>query len=124
MNRAERITSRRTRMHRRAPLIFYGAPFAPGVYHGRVEPVDIAATFAALLGLNQPSASVGRILTQSMKPAAAVVYPKPAPPAHARATHRRAASESQPVKPDMSVQFAGIAPQSGHRRQRDIRLRY
>jgi hypothetical protein len=57
-----------------------------------VEPVDIAATFASLLGVNQPSASVGHILTQSMKPAAAVVYPKPALAPHARATHRRAAS--------------------------------
>ena len=77
---------------RHVPLIFYGAPFALGTYHGRVEPVDIAATFASLLGVNQPSASVGHILTQSMKPAAAVVYPKPAPAPHARATHRRAAS--------------------------------
>ena len=59
------------------PLAFYGAPFAPGIYRGRVEPVDIAATFASLLGVNQPSASVGQILTQALKPASAVVYPKP-----------------------------------------------
>jgi arylsulfatase A-like enzyme len=81
---------------RHVPLVLYGAPFAPGTYHGRVEPVDIAATFATVLGVNQPSASVGHILTQSLKPAAAVTYPKPAPPpGHGRATHRRATSESK-----------------------------
>ena len=64
---------------RHVPLGFYGAPFATGVYHGRVEPVDLAATFASLLGVNQPSASVGHILTQSLKPAAEVTYPKPIP---------------------------------------------
>jgi len=64
---------------RHVPLAFYGAAFAPGTYRGRVEPVDIAATFASLLGVNQPSASVGQILTQALKPASAVVYPKPAP---------------------------------------------
>jgi predicted AlkP superfamily pyrophosphatase or phosphodiesterase len=52
---------------RHVPLAFYGAPFAPGTYRGRVEPVDIAATFASLLGVNQPSASVGRVLTESLK---------------------------------------------------------
>ncbi len=52
---------------RHVPLGFYGAPFAPGIYRGRVGPVDLAATFAALLGINQPSASVGHILTQAIK---------------------------------------------------------
>jgi len=80
---------------RHVPLIFYGAPFAPGIYRGRVEPVDIAATFASLLGVNQPSASIGQILTQALKPASAVVYPKPAPPPRAHPARRRAASESQ-----------------------------
>jgi predicted AlkP superfamily pyrophosphatase or phosphodiesterase len=60
---------------RHVPLAFYGAPFAPGVYHGRVGPVDLAATWAALLGVNQPSASIGRILTQAIKPGAAITYP-------------------------------------------------
>jgi predicted AlkP superfamily pyrophosphatase or phosphodiesterase len=61
------------------PLGFYGAPFTPGIYRGRVAPVDLAATWAALLGINQPSAAVGHILTQALKPAALVAYPKPAP---------------------------------------------
>ena len=75
---------------RHVPLGFYGAPFAPGIYHGRVGPVDLAATWAALLGINQPSASVGHILNQALKPAASVMYPKPAPvrthPVHGKAT--------------------------------------
>jgi hypothetical protein len=52
---------------RHVPLAFYGEPFQPGTYRGRVEPVDLAATFASLLGINQPSASVGRVLTESLK---------------------------------------------------------
>lgn len=80
---------------RHVPLAFYGAPFAPGTYRGRVEPVDIAATFASLLGVNQPSASVGNILTQALKPPSAVVYPKPAPVrVH---PHRRTAAASKPA---------------------------
>lgn len=51
---------------RHVPLAFYGSAFIPGTYHGRVEPVDIAATLAALLGINQPSASIGHILTQAI----------------------------------------------------------
>jgi predicted AlkP superfamily pyrophosphatase or phosphodiesterase len=52
---------------RHVPLAFYGAPFQPGTYRGRVEPVDLAATFASLLGVNMPSAAVGHVLTQSLK---------------------------------------------------------
>jgi hypothetical protein len=51
---------------RHVPLGFYGAPFTPGIYRGRVAPVDLAATLASLLGVNQPSASVGKILTQAI----------------------------------------------------------
>lgn len=65
---------------RHVPLAFYGAPFAPGTHYAGVQPVDLAATFAALLGINQPSASVGRVLIEALKPAAEIVYPKPAPP--------------------------------------------
>jgi hypothetical protein len=53
---------------RHVPLAFYGAPFLPGEYHERVAPVDLAATLASLAGINQPSASVGRILTEAIKP--------------------------------------------------------
>jgi predicted AlkP superfamily pyrophosphatase or phosphodiesterase len=53
---------------RHVPLAFYGAPFAPGEYHERVAPVDLAVTFASLAGVNRPSAAVGRVLTEAMRP--------------------------------------------------------
>jgi predicted AlkP superfamily pyrophosphatase or phosphodiesterase len=81
---------------RHVPLVLYGAPFAAGTYRGLVEPVDIAPTFASLLGVNQPSASIGHVLTQALKPAAAVVYPKPeAARPHAHTGPRRPESESK-----------------------------
>ncbi len=51
---------------RHVPLAFYGSAFTPGTYRGRVQPVDLAATLAALLDVNQPSASVGRVLKQAI----------------------------------------------------------
>jgi hypothetical protein len=51
---------------RHVPLGFFGAPFTPGIYHGRVQPVDLAATLASVLGVTQPSASVGNVLTQAI----------------------------------------------------------
>jgi predicted AlkP superfamily pyrophosphatase or phosphodiesterase len=53
---------------RHVPLAFYGGPFAPGEYHERVAPVDLAVTFASLAGVNRPSAAVGRVLTEALKP--------------------------------------------------------
>ncbi len=53
---------------RHVPLELYGEPFVPGTYHGVVAPVDIAATFASLLRINRPSAAVGRVLTEAIKP--------------------------------------------------------
>ncbi len=55
---------------RHVPLAFYGSAFVPGTYHGRVAPVDIAATFASLLQVNQPSACVGHVLTEAIRPEA------------------------------------------------------
>jgi hypothetical protein len=66
---------------RHVPLGFFGTTFTPGIYHGRVQPVDLAATLASALGLNQPSASVGKVLTQA-------IHALPALPA-ARAGRRR-----------------------------------
>ena len=54
---------------RHVPLGFFGEEFVPGYYREKVAPVDIAATFASILGVNQPSASVGRVLTEALKPA-------------------------------------------------------
>ena len=50
------------------PLAFYGWPFRPGTYRERTEPVDLAPTFAALLGINAPTHSVGRVLTEALAP--------------------------------------------------------
>jgi hypothetical protein len=49
-------------------LAFFGSPFVPGTYHDRVAPVDLAATFASLLQVNQPSACVGHVLTEAIRP--------------------------------------------------------
>ncbi len=54
---------------RHVPLALYGTPFVPGEYHQRVAPVDLAVTFASLAGVNQPSAAVGRVLTEAIKTA-------------------------------------------------------
>jgi predicted AlkP superfamily pyrophosphatase or phosphodiesterase len=48
------------------PLAFYGLPFRPGTYRANVEPVDLAATLASLLGINAPTASVGRVLSDAI----------------------------------------------------------
>jgi predicted AlkP superfamily pyrophosphatase or phosphodiesterase len=50
------------------PLAFYGLPFQPGTYRTSTEPVDLAATLASLLGINPPSHSVGRVLTEALAP--------------------------------------------------------
>ncbi len=50
------------------PLAFYGLPFRPGTYRTHVEPVDMAATLASLLGINAPTHSVGRVLTEALVP--------------------------------------------------------
>lgn len=48
------------------PLAFYGLPFQPGTYRKSVEPVDIAPTLASLLGINAPTHSIGRVLTEAL----------------------------------------------------------
>ncbi|HEY2040022.1 MAG TPA: alkaline phosphatase family protein [Edaphobacter sp.] len=53
---------------RHVPLGFFGAQFVPGYYRDKVAPVDIAPTLAAILGVNQPSASMGKVLTEALKP--------------------------------------------------------
>jgi hypothetical protein len=50
------------------PLAFYGVPFQPGTYRDKSEPVDMAATLASLLGINPPTHSVGRVLTEALAP--------------------------------------------------------
>jgi predicted AlkP superfamily pyrophosphatase or phosphodiesterase len=50
------------------PLAFYGVPFQPGTYRGHSEPVDLAVTLAALLGINAPTHAIGRVLTEALVP--------------------------------------------------------
>jgi len=52
----------------RVPLGFYGVPFKPGTYREKVEPVDLAPTLASLLGINPPTHSIGRVLTEALAP--------------------------------------------------------
>ena len=51
------------------PLAFYGLPFLPGTYRTHAEPVDLAVTFASLLGINAPTHAIGRVLTEALAPA-------------------------------------------------------
>ena len=87
---------------RHVPLGFYGAPFQPGIYRGRVAPVDFAATFASLLGVNQPSASIGHVLTQALRPVTTTPEePTPHPAHHAAARgSRKPASDAGGVAPE------------------------
>jgi predicted AlkP superfamily pyrophosphatase or phosphodiesterase len=48
------------------PLALYGLPFQAGTYRTHTEPVDLATTLASLLGINQPTSAVGRVLTEAL----------------------------------------------------------
>src|SRR5271157_806906 len=50
------------------PLAFYGLPFQPGTYRTGAEPADLAPTLASLMGINAPTHSVGRVLTEALSP--------------------------------------------------------
>lgn len=49
------------------PLIFWGSAFKPGFYANPCQPIDLAATLAAVLGLTQPSDAQGTPLVQAIK---------------------------------------------------------
>ena len=49
------------------PVILYGAGIPAGVHYGRVAVNDIAPTLAAILGVETPSGSSGRILSEILK---------------------------------------------------------
>jgi len=51
------------------PLLLYGLPFQAGIYRASSEPIDLAPTLASLLGINAPTHSVGRVLTEALAPA-------------------------------------------------------
>jgi predicted AlkP superfamily pyrophosphatase or phosphodiesterase len=50
------------------PLVLFGIPFQAGTYRASVEPIDLAPTLASLLGINAPTHSVGRVLTEAIAP--------------------------------------------------------
>jgi hypothetical protein len=50
------------------PLALYGLPFRAGTYRTNTEPIDLAPTLASLLGINAPTHSVGRVLTEALAP--------------------------------------------------------
>jgi predicted AlkP superfamily pyrophosphatase or phosphodiesterase len=50
------------------PLAFYGLPFRAGTYRTSVEPIDMVPTLTSLLGINAPTHSVGRVLTEAIAP--------------------------------------------------------
>jgi predicted AlkP superfamily pyrophosphatase or phosphodiesterase len=50
------------------PLIFMGRGIKPGMYSGRVVQNDIAPTLASILGVDFPSGSSGRILSEIFAP--------------------------------------------------------
>jgi hypothetical protein len=50
------------------PLALYGLPFQAGTYRTDVETIDLAPTLASLLGINAPTHSVGRVLTEALAP--------------------------------------------------------
>jgi predicted AlkP superfamily pyrophosphatase or phosphodiesterase len=49
------------------PLILWGSAFRPGSYAEPSEPIDLAATLAAALGLTQPSGAQGRPLVEALR---------------------------------------------------------
>jgi predicted AlkP superfamily pyrophosphatase or phosphodiesterase len=69
------------------PLAFYGPAFKPGIYRDQVEPIDLAPTLAALLGINKPTSSTGRVLTEAIAPKVRnddlLAVPPPTPRPHA-----------------------------------------
>jgi arylsulfatase A-like enzyme len=46
------------------PIIFFGAGIKPGAHYERVAVNDIAPTLAAILQVETPSGSLGRVLSE------------------------------------------------------------
>lgn len=49
------------------PLILMGPGIVPGTYHARVAMNDLAPTLAAVLGVEAPTASTGRVLQEALQ---------------------------------------------------------
>jgi hypothetical protein len=85
------------------PLAFYGLPFQPGTYRTHSEPIDLAVTFASLLGINSPTHAVGRVLTEALAPARRAENSS-RPPADKRL---HPPNSSDPVRPVSAVAPGG-----------------
>ncbi len=85
-------------------------------YYQRAAPVDFAVTFAALLGVNQPSAAIGHVLTEALKPATSTAgngddTQDTAPRSSQHEEHDcagHAGRRAPRVKPDMRVRLCGL----------------
>jgi Type I phosphodiesterase / nucleotide pyrophosphatase len=53
------------------PLILFGGRVKPGEYSGHVALNDLAPTLATLAGVDIPAGSVGRVLTEALRPSSA-----------------------------------------------------
>jgi arylsulfatase A-like enzyme len=49
------------------PLLLWGSAFKPGIYTQPCQPIDLAPTLAAALGITQPSGAQGRPLVPALK---------------------------------------------------------
>jgi arylsulfatase A-like enzyme len=49
------------------PVIFMGSMIKPGKYYAHIAVNDIAPTLAAILEVDEPSGSVGRILSEMLQ---------------------------------------------------------
>lgn len=110
---------------RHVPLGFYGSVFTPGTFRGRVQPVDIAATLADLLGINQPSASIGQVLAQAIRPEVEVKpkrevprrksHHEPARSAHPKATAEKPQTPAT-ARPAEHTPASAVSPSSSTRK--------
>ncbi|MFZ0704429.1 MAG: alkaline phosphatase family protein [Candidatus Korobacteraceae bacterium] len=72
------------------PLAFYGPAFKAGVYRDQVEPIDLAPTLAVMLGINKPTSSSGRVLTEAIAQRAGsdeMATPRPSRPRVSKESH-------------------------------------
>lgn len=99
---------------RHVPLAFYGAAFQPGTYRERVQPVDLAATLAVMLGVNQPSASIGKVLSEAIRPETPVKVRrrKAEPVRHAPDKQKPGTPQTATAKPSSSATSKPAAPTS------------
>ena len=48
------------------PILLWGSAFRPGEYAEPCQPIDLAATLALALGINQPSGAAGSPLSSAL----------------------------------------------------------